>query len=92
MRGGLQHQSERSKQHWLKRLFLFVVFFVRLFVFVCADINSFDQFGVELGKKLADQVRKQMVASRAKDGKAAIDKQFNPSTAALLNRYFTAKL
>jgi hypothetical protein len=47
---------------------------------------------VELGKKLADQVRKQMVASRAKDGKAAIDKQFNPSTAALLNRYFTAKL
>jgi hypothetical protein len=59
---------------------------------VCADINSFDQFGVELGKKLADQVRKQMVASRAKDGKAAIDKQFNPSTAALLNRYFTAKL
>jgi len=56
------------------------------------SINSFDQWGVELGKKLADQVRKQMVLSRSKDGKAAIDKQFNPSTQALLNRYFTAKL
>ena len=58
---------------------------------VVFPVNSFDQFGVELGKKLADQVRKQMVASRAEKGKAKIDAQFNPSTAALLNRYFTAK-
>ncbi len=55
------------------------------------DINSFDQYGVELGKKLADEVRKQMVTSRAATN-AKIDPKFNPSTAALLNRYFTAKL
>ena len=55
------------------------------------NINSFDQFGVELGKKLADKVRTQMVASRSADGKAAISKEFNPSTTSLLNRYFSAK-
>lgn len=48
--------------------------------------------GVELGKKLADKVRSQMVASRSADGKAPINKEFNPSTTSLLNRYFTAKL
>jgi glucose-6-phosphate isomerase len=56
------------------------------------NINSFDQFGVELGKKLADKVRTQMVASRsAADGQAAISREFNPSTTSLLNRYFSAK-
>jgi glucose-6-phosphate isomerase len=54
------------------------------------NINSFDQFGVELGKKLADKVRTQMVASRSAEGKAEI-KGFNPSTASLLQRYFAAK-
>lgn len=54
------------------------------------QINSFDQFGVELGKKLADKVRAQMIASRAANGQAEI-KNFNPSTTALLNRYFQAK-
>jgi len=51
-------------------------------------INSFDQFGVELGKKLADKVRSQMVASRKNE--AAGIHNFNPSTTNLLNRYFSA--
>jgi len=51
------------------------------------NINSFDQFGVELGKKLADAVRKQMVATRKKGEQI---KGFNPSTVALLNRYLSA--
>jgi len=50
-------------------------------------INSFDQFGVELGKKLADKVRSQLVKSR-KDEKVEI-KGFSPSTTALLSRYTT---
>ena len=47
-------------------------------------INSFDQWGVELGKVLAKQVRGQLAASR--DGGAKIA-GFNPSTTALLKRY-----
>jgi len=47
-------------------------------------INSFDQWGVELGKVLAKQVRSQLAASRG--GKPAIA-GFNPATAALLARY-----
>ena len=47
-------------------------------------INSFDQFGVELGKKLADKVRKQMVSSR-KNGEQV--QGFNPSTQQLLGRF-----
>jgi glucose-6-phosphate isomerase len=48
-------------------------------------INSFDQWGVELGKVLAKQVRGQLTASRAK--KPATVAGFNPSTTALLKRY-----
>lgn len=48
-------------------------------------INSFDQWGVELGKALAGGVRKQLNASRA-DASAPIN-GFNPSTAAMLARY-----
>jgi len=48
-------------------------------------INSFDQFGVELGKKLADKVRSQLVKSRKADD--AEISGFNPSTTALLGRY-----
>ena len=48
-------------------------------------INSFDQWGVELGKVLAKQVRTQLAGSRGK-GKAAVA-GFNPSTTALLKRY-----
>jgi glucose-6-phosphate isomerase len=47
-------------------------------------INSFDQWGVELGKVLAKQVRSQLAESRKR--KAEI-KGFNPSTTALLKRY-----
>jgi glucose-6-phosphate isomerase len=47
-------------------------------------INSFDQWGVELGKSLATQVRKQLHASR-------VDKKpvqgFNFSTATLMSRF-----
>jgi glucose-6-phosphate isomerase len=47
-------------------------------------INSFDQWGVELGKVLAKQVRSQLARSR-KDGSPI--EGFNPSTAALLKKY-----
>jgi len=48
------------------------------------EINSFDQFGVELGKVLANKVRKQLNESRyfKKDISG-----FSPSTTRLLNRY-----
>ncbi len=47
-------------------------------------INSFDQWGVELGKVLAKQVRNQLAASRS--NKAAV-RGFNPATTAMLKRY-----
>ncbi len=47
-------------------------------------LNSFDQWGVELGKVLAKQVRGQLSSSR-KEG--AEVEGFNPSTTALLKRY-----
>ncbi|XP_042519876.1 glucose-6-phosphate isomerase, cytosolic [Macadamia integrifolia] len=51
-------------------------------------INSFDQWGVELGKSLASQVRKQLHASRMKGD--AIE-GFNFSTTAMLTKYLEAK-
>ncbi|XP_042046730.1 glucose-6-phosphate isomerase, cytosolic-like [Salvia splendens] len=50
-------------------------------------INSFDQWGVELGKSLATQVRKQLHASRKNAGPI---EGFNFSTATLLTRYLEA--
>nr|P54243.1 RecName: Full=Glucose-6-phosphate isomerase, cytosolic; Short=GPI; AltName: Full=Phosphoglucose isomerase; Short=PGI; AltName: Full=Phosphohexose isomerase; Short=PHI [Oenothera sinuata var. hirsuta]CAA61577.1 glucose-6-phosphate isomerase [Oenothera sinuata var. hirsuta] len=50
-------------------------------------INSFDQWGVELGKSLATQVRKQLHASRVK-GESV--EGFNFSTKTLLTRYLEA--
>ncbi|KAF1865145.1 hypothetical protein Lal_00004519 [Lupinus albus] len=50
-------------------------------------INSFDQWGVELGKSLATQVRKQLHASRTKEEPV---QGFNFSTTALLTRYLQA--
>ncbi|XP_073107642.1 glucose-6-phosphate isomerase, cytosolic 1 isoform X1 [Elaeis guineensis] len=47
-------------------------------------INSFDQWGVELGKSLATQVRKQLNLSRTKGEPVA---GFNFSTSTLLTRY-----
>ncbi|XP_043708979.1 glucose-6-phosphate isomerase, cytosolic isoform X2 [Telopea speciosissima] len=51
-------------------------------------INSFDQWGVELGKSLASQVRKQLNASRTK-GEAI--EGFNFSTTTMLTKYLEAK-
>lgn len=48
-------------------------------------INSFDQWGVELGKVLAKGVRTQIAASRA-DASADVA-GFNPATTAMLKRY-----
>ncbi|KAF5468465.1 hypothetical protein F2P56_012614 [Juglans regia] len=50
-------------------------------------INSFDQWGVELGKSLATQVRKQINASRSKGEPV---EGFNFSTTTLLSRYLEA--
>ncbi|XP_073305184.1 glucose-6-phosphate isomerase, cytosolic-like [Primulina huaijiensis] len=50
-------------------------------------INSFDQWGVELGKSLATQVRKQFHASRKKGEPI---EGFNFSTTTLLTRYLEA--
>ncbi|CAL4936235.1 unnamed protein product [Urochloa decumbens] len=51
-------------------------------------INSFDQWGVELGKSLASQVRKQLHGSRM-EGKPV--EGFNHSTSSLLARYLAVK-
>lgn len=50
-------------------------------------INSFDQWGVELGKSLASQVRKQLHASRKKGEPI---EGFNFSTTTVLSRYLQA--
>jgi glucose-6-phosphate isomerase len=47
-------------------------------------INSFDQWGVELGKVLANKVRTQL--STARTSGSAIS-GFNPSTSFLLQKY-----
>lgn len=49
-------------------------------------INSFDQWGVELGKVLAKNVRKQLQATRTSG--AAIQ-GFNSSTTGLLQKYLS---
>ncbi len=57
-------------------------------------INSFDQWGVELGKVLASKVRNAIKAGRkASDADAIEDsvKGFNKSTSALLKRYLQEK-
>ncbi|KAJ7958040.1 Glucose-6-phosphate isomerase [Quillaja saponaria] len=50
-------------------------------------INSFDQWGVELGKSLATQVRKQLNASRTKGEPV---QGFNLSTTNMLTKYLEA--
>jgi glucose-6-phosphate isomerase len=54
-------------------------------------INSFDQWGVELGKVLASRVRTSMNAKRTKGETMTPADGFNPSTTALLNRYLAGK-
>jgi glucose-6-phosphate isomerase len=51
-------------------------------------INSFDQWGVELGKALAGTVRTQL--KEARDNGAAIT-GFNPSTTNMLKKYLAHK-
>ena len=48
-------------------------------------INSFDQWGVELGKVLATEVRKQLSECRSDAERAP--QRFNSSTTAMLQRY-----
>jgi len=52
------------------------------------DINSFDQWGVELGKVLAKQVRTQLNSSRKMNASV---QGFNSSTTALLEAYLSSK-
>ena len=47
-------------------------------------INSFDQWGVQLGKVLATSARAALKASR---GGAPVPPSFNPSTARMMARY-----
>ena len=48
------------------------------------DINSFDQWGVELGKKLANDVKNHLLDARNNGEKIQAD---NPATSRLLNYY-----
>mmetsp|Transcript_7208 Transcript_7208/g.25754 ORF Transcript_7208/g.25754 Transcript_7208/m.25754 type:complete len:563 (-) Transcript_7208:196-1884(-) len=50
------------------------------------NVASFDQWGVELGKVLAKQVRTALSAARGGAGGAGVD-GFNPSTTALMSAY-----
>ncbi|KAL6781845.1 PGI1A [Auxenochlorella protothecoides x Auxenochlorella symbiontica] len=50
-------------------------------------INSFDQWGVELGKALANKVRASLAAARSNGNALRADEGFNSSTAALLGRF-----
>ncbi|CAL5218666.1 g372 [Coccomyxa viridis] len=54
-------------------------------------INSFDQWGVELGKVLASKVRAEMNMCRTQDRKVGPSDGFNHSTTKLLNRYLDGK-
>ncbi|CAK0773032.1 hypothetical protein CVIRNUC_004023 [Coccomyxa viridis] len=54
-------------------------------------INSFDQWGVELGKVLAAKVRSEMNMCRTQDRKVGPSDGFNHSTTKLLNRYLEGK-
>jgi glucose-6-phosphate isomerase len=54
-------------------------------------LNSFDQWGVELGKVLAGKVRAKMNEMRSTGTQIAPSDGFNPSTVKLLNRYLSGK-
>ena len=49
-------------------------------------INSFDQWGVELGKVLAKDVRN-VLADKEKGNSVDVKNKFNPATAYLLEKY-----
>jgi len=50
-------------------------------------INSFDQWGVELGKVLAGKVRKELVNTRNDGNVSSLFQSFNYSTATMLSKY-----
>jgi glucose-6-phosphate isomerase len=52
-------------------------------------INSFDQWGVELGKVLATKVR--VAISAARDSESTAVDNFNSSTTAMLQKYLSHK-
>lgn len=54
-------------------------------------INSFDQWGVELGKVLASRVRTTINNSRTKNQKVSTKDGFNASTMKMINRYLEGK-
>jgi len=54
-------------------------------------VNSFDQWGVELGKVLATRVRTAMNTKRTKGEIMSASDGFNPSTTSMLNRYLAGK-
>jgi len=54
-------------------------------------VNSFDQWGVELGKVLASKVRSTMSVKRTKGETITATDGFNPSTTSMLNRYLEGK-
>lgn len=54
------------------------------------NVNSFDQWGVELGKVLANRVRAQLHTVRTTQDQSAVDEtHFNPSTSFLLHKYLS---
>jgi glucose-6-phosphate isomerase len=55
------------------------------------NINSFDQWGVELGKVLASRVREVMSAARNKQRFVEPSDGFNTSTQGLINKYLEGK-
>jgi glucose-6-phosphate isomerase len=55
------------------------------------NINSFDQWGVELGKVLASKVRQMINASRNKHRFVNNSDGFNYSTTRLLNKYLQVR-
>lgn len=54
-------------------------------------INSFDQWGVELGKTLASRVRSKIHACRTKGKSLTAKDGFNASTTNMINRYLEGK-
>jgi glucose-6-phosphate isomerase len=56
------------------------------------NINSFDQWGVELGKVLASRVRQMINQSRNKHRFVNNSDGFNYSTTRLLNKYLQVRL
>ena len=54
-------------------------------------INSFDQWGVELGKVLASKVRTAMNQARTKSRVILPSDGFNYSTSRMINKYLEGK-